>query len=369
MRIAFYSPRAAHLDPALASGGDPVFLHALFESLRANGHEVRVVSRMDVRDLRRKPASVRRFINEALEIRRELKRFSPHGWIAYNPSRTHPDLFGWWQRSQRYLILAADTWQSRRLKRRWRWLFAFAFRQSLRRASTISAFRPATVRRLKKIGAGEEQLKVFLPGVPIPVRIPSRDEARRRLDLPIDAFILLAVSRFTSEEQSESKEQKTQILLNLLRVLRELPADATLVIVGDGPGRPRIEEAIADLELEERVRLVGAVEYAELRWFFAASDVYAYPDLVDRARLSFLDAQACGRPVVAMRTESAELLVDSGRTGLLAADLDDFRAGLTELMGDRLRCESMGRAARDYVTAAHSIDLRASQIEELLLAG
>jgi glycosyltransferase involved in cell wall biosynthesis len=366
LRIAFYSPRTSHLEPALAHGGDPIFLDALFRALRDRGHDVRVVSRLNVRDLRRGHAPVRRFLEEALAIRKEMKRFSPHGWIAYNPSPTHPDLFGWWQRRARYIILGPDTWLSRRLRRQWRWLFAFAFRQSLRRATKVSASRPAIARRLSTLGATAEQVQVSPPAVPIPMDVPSRDEARRRMDLPMDAFVGLAVSRFTSAEQSESKERKTQILLNLLGVWREMPSDSILVIVGDGPGRSQIEGSIAELGVGERVRLAGAVDYSKLKWCFAACDVYAYPDLVDRPRLSFLDAQACGRPVVAMRTESAELLVDDGRTGLLAADIDEFREQLTTLAGDRARCEAMGQAARAYVAAVHSIDARARQIEEFL---
>jgi glycosyltransferase involved in cell wall biosynthesis len=363
MRIAFYSPRASHLEHTLAHGGDPILIDALFLALRERGHDVRVVSRLNVRDLWRGRVPARRFLREALRVRREMKEFRPQGWLVYNPSPPYPDLFGWWQRPRRYVLVGAHVWHSNRIPRRWRWLLELAFRQSLRRADHVIAARPTTATRLRAAGAPEKRLHVSPPGVRVEASIPSREEARRRLGLPDGATVVLTVGRFTREGVSE---KKTESILALLDSFAGAPSGSLLVIVGDGPGRPRIERSIADLGLDERVRLIGAVRHEDLKWYFAACDVYAYPDLVDRSRLSILEAQACGRPVVTLRTESAELTVDAGRTGLLAGDLDEFRAQLAALLGDGARCEEMGQAAREYVTAFHSIDLRARSVEELL---
>src|SRR5918999_1179157 len=137
MRIAFYSPRASHLDLELARGGDPIFLHDLFAALGRRGHEVRVVSRLDIRDVWRGRVGLRRLLAEILRIRREMSRFRPDAWLVYDASRTYPDLVGWWPRPRRYVLLSAQAWQSKRLPRRWRWLFAFAHRMSLARASAV----------------------------------------------------------------------------------------------------------------------------------------------------------------------------------------------------------------------------------------
>jgi hypothetical protein len=62
------------------------------------------------------------------------------------------------------------------------------------------------------------------------------------------------------------------------------------------------------------------------------------------------------------------LTVSDGRTGMLAREFDEFRSHLAELLADRTRREAMGTAAREYVAAHHSIDVRARQVEELLSA-
>ena len=366
LRIAFYSPRASHLEPALSHGGDPIFLEALFGALTERGHEVRVVSRLNVRDVWRGRVSARHLIREAFHVWREMRRFAPDAWLVYNPSRTYPDVFGWWQRPRRYVLLNAHTWQSKRMPRAWRWLLEFAFRRSVRHADSVVAARPVTATRLRSFGVTEGQLLVLPPGVSVERSVPSRLDARRRLGLPPDARVALVVSRFT--DAGESSEKKTETILELLGVFRELPATAVLLVVGDGPGRPRIDEAISELGLDGRVRLVGAVDHDELKWFFAASDVYAYPDLLDRPRLSVLEAQASGRPVVALRSGSAELTVESGRTGLLATDLDEFGRHLARLVADPAQTAAMGEEARRYVLERHSIEVRARQLEELLTA-
>lgn len=365
MRIAFYAPRASHLDRHLSRGGDPVFLHNLFDALRRRGHEIEIVSQLNIRDVWRGRVPARRLMREAIVIRRRMERFSPDAWLVYDTSRTYPDLFGWWQRPRRYVLLAAHTWQSERLPRLWRWLFAFAHRRSLRRADSVAATQPATAERLRRHGVPQERLLVLLPGVAFPKSLPAQREARLRLHLPHDEAVVLCVSRFT---ELGSKERKTEIVLQLLASVTPLSKKPVVVIVGDGPGRAEIEKTASRIHPAGRVLLFPAVPSQDLAWFYAACDLYGYPDLLDRPRLALLEAQACARPVLTMRTTSTQLTVVHGRTGILADDLGEFARQLVSLAGDRARCERMGSAAREYVASYHSIDSRAKQIDDLISA-
>ena len=101
--------------------------------------------------------------------------------------------------------------------------------------------------------------------------------------------------------------------------------------------------------------------------FYAACDFFAYAPLTDRVFLTILEAQTFGRPVVTLRSRSAELIVENGKTGLLADDLTDLVARLAELATDRERCAVMGHAAREYVAEHHSIETRVREIEKLLV--
>lgn len=105
----------------------------------------------------------------------------------------------------------------------------------------------------------------------------------------------------------------------------------------------------------------------DVPWFYAAADVYAYPHPLDQPWLGPAEAQACGRPVVTMRTKSSELVIRHGETGLLAADLDEFRSYLGALVSDRSRCEAMGRAASEHFAAHLSMERHLETVESLLL--
>jgi glycosyltransferase involved in cell wall biosynthesis len=373
VRIAFYSPRSSLLDLELSRGGDPVLLQGLFAALRAQGHEIEVVSRLNLRDLRDGRISLRDLIGEAIAIRRRVKRFSPDAWLVYNTSRTYPDLFGWWQRSSRYVLLSAHWWQSRKVPKRWRRILSFAHQRSLVRADGITVDRPATAARLDRAVGVAAKVQVLPPAPRRWKHMPSREQARLRLDLSPEVPVVLCLARFPEH----STWGKTEMVVTLLRILAELRRDYVLLLVGDdGPARPRVEDEIARLRLEPRVRfvgpkererLMGSISNEDVPWFYAAADVYAYPHSGDHPWLSLSEAQACGRPVVTMRTESSELLIRHGETGLLAADIDEFRSHLGALLSDPERREAMGRAAYENFVAHHSMERYLDRLEALLL--
>jgi glycosyltransferase involved in cell wall biosynthesis len=213
-----------------------------------------------------------------------------------------------------------------------------------------------------------------LPPAPRPwANVPSREEARLRLELPFEAPIVLCLARFPKQ----AKYGKTEMVITLLQVLAELPEDVVLLLVGDdGPGGAQVENEIARLGLEpkvrfvgpkERERLMGSISNEDVPWFYAAADVYAYPHPRDEPWLSLIEAQACGRPVVTMRTQSSELLIRHGETGLLADDLDEFQSYLAALLSDPERREAMGRAAYEHFAAHLSMEHQMDRIEALLL--
>jgi glycosyltransferase involved in cell wall biosynthesis len=364
MRIALHVPRASYLEPG--ASGDPIFLQGLLESLRERGHEVEVVSRIDVRDYWRGRRRPWKLLADLVSVWRRMRRFSPDAWIVYGASATYPDVFGWWQRPKRYVLLATGIGKPDRMPRPWRWLLPRAHRRSLQRADVVTVYRPTSRKPLLEMGIPTERIRVLPLASPTWDRVPSQEDARRRLGLPREAPVVLSVSRLP-EPRPDGKPWKTEMVLELLESAASLPPQAILVHLGDGPGRRRVEEQAHDLGLDDRVRLSGAVEHDDAVWYFAACDFLAFPSLRDFPWLAVLEAQACGRPVVTTRTASGEMTVDADRTGLLARDRAEFDAHLSTLALDRPRCRTMGKAAREYIARTHSMEVRVRQIESLLV--
>jgi len=363
LRIAFYVPHADFLKADI--GGDNAMARGLLEGLIERGHVAEVVSLLDPSDFDRGRISVFRLAREAVSVRRRVKRLSADTWVVYSPTDGRPDLFGWWLRPKRYLLFAAhapddespESWRSS--------LLAFAHRRALARADVVSQWRPRGMDRLRASGIPEERLRLLLPAAPPLQSLPSREQARRQLDLPQEVPVVLCAGRFSTSRRGRPK--KTQMMLDLIDAVADLPSDVVLLIVGDGPGRSLLERKASEAAPPGRVRILGPAAHAEMGVFYAACDIYAYPTWKDYTWVSVLEAQSCGRPVVTMRTRSAELSVEDGRTGLLAQDMGEFRTQLAALARDRARRESMGRAAGEYVARAHTMDARVRQMEDLLL--
>src|SRR5207247_7161593 len=99
---------------------------------------------------------------ETVSVRRRMKRFSPHAWFVYSPSEGRPDLFGWWQRPERYLLFNAHAPRGRD-RRDWRSsLLALAHRRALATADAVSAWRPSGMDRLRSFGIPEQRLHLLL---------------------------------------------------------------------------------------------------------------------------------------------------------------------------------------------------------------
>lgn len=357
MRIAFHLPRASFLKPG--ESGDRVFVRALRAELERRGHEVRVVSQLNARDIWRGRVSLVRLVREAIAVRKEMKLFSPDAWLVFSPVVSSPDLFGWWLGPRRYVLLSADAGShGPSMPRAWRWLFSLAHRRSLKRADHLTAERPACAARLRSAGVPDERVSVCPLAVSGWKSIPSRDEARTRLEVREETPLILCIARFS--------HRKSETVLRLFAAFSGLPPHVTLLVAGDGPARERLEREVRRLGLEHRVRLLGRWGYNDVPWLYAACDLYAYPGDTTDVSSTVLEAQSCGRPVVAMDTSSVRLTIDNGNTGLLARDQKELQAHLAALACDRARCKSMGEAAREYFTSHHSIEVQAGQIERLL---
>jgi phosphatidylinositol alpha-1,6-mannosyltransferase len=104
-------------------------------------------------------------------------------------------------------------------------------------------------------------------------------------------------------------------------VVRRRP-DAVLLLVGDGPDRRRLERLARARGVAGSVRFTGSVPWREVPAYTDAGDVFAMPCRTRRLGLEpeawgivFLEAQACGLPVVVGRSGGApETIVGTGTT-------------------------------------------------------
>lgn len=128
-------------------------------------------------------------------------------------------------------------------------------------------------------------------------------------------------------------------LLEALRILdRE---DTSLLILGDGPERERIEELARQLGISHRVELRGFVSEEEKYQILANSDVFALASLHEGFGVVYLEAMYCGLPIVAADEGGQVDLLQDGATGKLVpiGDAKAIGDGLSELLADETLAE------------------------------
>jgi sugar transferase (PEP-CTERM/EpsH1 system associated) len=131
---------------------------------------------------------------------------------------------------------------------------------------------------------------------------------------------------------------------------------AKLLIVGEGPSRPDIEQAIAGASLQDRVSLLGSRnDVAEvLRGF----DVFVLPSLAEGISNTILEAMATGLPVIATRTGGNAELVQDAQSGALV-NVGDWQAMGRHIAGyacDRSLAVRHGGAARERAEREFSLE-------------
>jgi glycosyltransferase involved in cell wall biosynthesis len=145
---------------------------------------------------------------------------------------------------------------------------------------------------------------------------------------------------------------------DLIRALKEVPDQAVkLLIVGDGPERPALEQLTKDLALDARVRFAGRVQ--DVDSFYHHADIFALTSYFDVAEgdieglgIVFLEAQQHSLPVIGTRSGGIpETFIDGG-SGFLIAERDvSALAGKIKLLAsDPDMRKRMGKQGQQFVT-------------------
>lgn len=131
----------------------------------------------------------------------------------------------------------------------------------------------------------------------------------------------------------------------LVEIGAALPPCVHLLPVGHGPLEGRLAERAARRGIADRVHWVGYHEQ-ELPALYAAMDVAVFlAPGSDWGHRMITEAQACGRPLVAVRHEGVAELVEDGRTGLVARDDAAAASAVGELLDEPERALRIGTTA------------------------
>jgi glycosyltransferase involved in cell wall biosynthesis len=127
-----------------------------------------------------------------------------------------------------------------------------------------------------------------------------------------------------------------------------------LVLLGDGPEKPRLTQLIDELAIRGSVHLPGFKPFADLPAHYGLAGAFVHPSTTEQWGLVVNEAMAAGLPVVVSRTcGCAPDLVTDGVTGLAVDPYDpaDITRALATAAAPAFDRTAMGQAARERVAA------------------
>ncbi len=134
-----------------------------------------------------------------------------------------------------------------------------------------------------------------------------------RYGLTVEQPIILTVARLDINEGYKGYDE---ILQALPEISRQIPT-VHYFIVGKGSDRPRIQELISRLNLQECVTLTGFVPDDEIGDYYNMCDVFAMPSKSEGFGIVYLEALACGKPTIGGNQDGAMDALCQGELGAL----------------------------------------------------
>jgi phosphatidyl-myo-inositol dimannoside synthase len=223
-------------------------------------------------------------------------------------------------------------------------------------------------RLARAVAPYDDRLRRLVPGVDTSMFRPEAGGGELRASLGLaDRPVIVCVSRLMPRKGQDS-------LIRALPAIRSRVPDAALVLVGGGPSRNRLRRLAQDEGVGEHVIFTGSVDHDELPAWYGVGDVFAMPCRerlggldVEGLGMVFLEAAACGLPVVAGVSGGSVDAVREGDTGHIVdgRDVGWLAATISELLSDQERAAAMGARGRQWVSDDWSWQSTASDFAAL----
>jgi phosphatidylinositol alpha-1,6-mannosyltransferase len=232
-------------------------------------------------------------------------------------------------------------------------------------SAVIASSRFARDLLLKEWGVPEERTRLIHPGVDCDYFRPAAPDAEVRRCLGWEGrTVILTAGRL-------QKRKGQDVMIEAVARLRGPFPNLLYAIVGDGEERQRLGEIASRLGVESHVQFLGEVKDAELLRCYQQCDLFALPNRavgkdVEGFGMVLLEAQACGRPVLAGASGGTAETMRIGETGVLVPcdRADELAAALAELLADRDKLDRMGTAGRAWVEGTFDWSVLAAEAQK-----
>ena len=201
-------------------------------------------------------------------------------------------------------------------------------------------------------GVKEEKLKVIYTGIDTKKFTPTIKKDLKK-ELGIDGVLVGIVAVLRAAKRHT----------DLINAIKDL--DVKLAIIGDGPQRENLENLIKELNLENKVFMLGHRD--DVSEILPSLDIFVLPSSQEALGTSILEASACGVSVVASNVGGIPECVEDGKSGFLfeAQNVKDLREKLTLLINDENLRKQFGEYGRKMAEEKFSVEKMVSDTQKL----
>jgi phosphatidylinositol alpha-1,6-mannosyltransferase len=238
---------------------------------------------------------------------------------------------------------------------------------ALRRAALVVANSRNTQRLLlEDWRLPAERVRVLHPGVDTQRFVPAARDYRVRARLGWgERRVVLTVGRL-------QKRKGQDMLIRALTAVRRAVPDVLYAVLGDGEERPALERLADEEGVRQSVQFLGEADDETLVRCYQQCDLFALPNRqvgadIEGFGMVLLEAQACGRPVLAGASGGTAETMRAPQTGRVVPcdGPEELTLALTRLLAQPGLLDRMGAAGRDWVVERFDWAALARQAERL----
>ena len=212
------------------------------------------------------------------------------------------------------------------------------------------------------------KLVQIAPGIDVDHFVPTdSSELRAQLGLA-DKAVIISVGRLVHRKGQDK-------LISALPAIRAAVPNVHLVLVGVGPHQKFLENLVAKLNVADCVTFIGRINYSELPKYICVGDIFAMPSRsrffgleVEGLGIVYLEASACGLPVVGGKSGGAPDAVLVGETGVVVdgTNSSEIAEACIDLLNNPELCALMGATGRTWIIENWRWEIWATKYAELL---
>jgi glycosyltransferase involved in cell wall biosynthesis len=181
---------------------------------------------------------------------------------------------------------------------------------------------------------------------------------------PLTGRIILTVGRWDRAEQYKGADTLIAALPGVLKAA----SDTSLVLIGDGDDRLRLENLAGNLGVSEHAHFLYGLTAEQLFACYTNCNVFALPSRGEGFGLVILEAMACAKPVIGGAHGGIPDIVEDGVTGLLVphGDSERLAQALESILDHPNQASEMGARGRERVLKEYTFDGFQAQLTQII---